>query len=188
MYVSNMTPATSVSVVDVKARKFIAEIETSGCNLVYPVGNRAFASLCGDGTVQVVSLDEQGNLKGRERSAKFFDPDKDPVTEKASRFGDTWLFILVRRLRSPGRVRRRQTEARQAVVVVHGEGTHRRMEDRRRTVQCRASESQPSVRDRASRADRTATKKPAKTCGRTISRHRRSSARSRCSPRRRIWD
>ncbi len=93
MYVSNMTPATSVSVVDVQARKFIAEIEISGCNLVYPVGNRAFASLCGDGTVQVVSLDEQGNLKGRERSAKFFDPDKDPVTEKASRFGNTWLFI-----------------------------------------------------------------------------------------------
>src|SRR4029434_5298602 len=44
LYVANMTPATSVSVVDVKARKFIAEIETSGCNLVYPVGNRAFAS------------------------------------------------------------------------------------------------------------------------------------------------
>jgi methylamine dehydrogenase heavy chain len=93
MYVANMTPATSVSVVDVKARKFVAEIEMSGCNLVYPIGNRAFASLCGDGTVQVVSLDDQGNLKGRERSEKFFDPDKDPVTEKASRFGNTWFYV-----------------------------------------------------------------------------------------------
>ena len=93
MFVANMTPATSVSVVDVVARKFVAEIEISGCNLVYPIGNRAFASLCGDGTLQVVTLDEQGNLKARDRSAKFFDPDKDPVTESASRFGNTWLFV-----------------------------------------------------------------------------------------------
>jgi len=93
VYVANMTPATSVSVVDVVARKFVTEIETSGCNLVYPIGNRAFASLCGDGTVQVVTLDDQGNLKGRAHSEKFFDPDKDPVTEKASRSGNTWLFF-----------------------------------------------------------------------------------------------
>ena len=93
MFVDNMTPATSVSVVDVAARKFVTEIEISGCNLVYPIGNRAFASLCGDGTVQVVMLDEQGNLRSRGRSEKFFDPDKDPVTEKASRFGNTWLFF-----------------------------------------------------------------------------------------------
>ncbi len=93
VYVDNMTPATSVTVVDVVARKFVEEIEISGCNLVYPVGNRAFASLCGDGTLQVVSLDDAGHLKDRARSAKFFDPDKDPVTEKASRFGNTWLFI-----------------------------------------------------------------------------------------------
>jgi methylamine dehydrogenase heavy chain len=93
VYVANMTPATSVSVVDVVARKFVTEIETSGCNLVYPIGNRAFASLCGDGTVQVVTLDDAGSLKGRAHSEKFFDPEKDPVTEKASRSGDTWLFF-----------------------------------------------------------------------------------------------
>jgi len=93
MYVDNMTPATSVSVVDVVARKFIEEIEISGCNLVYPVGNRAFASLCGDGTLQVVTLDDAGHLKSRAHSDKFFDPDKDPVTEKASRWGNTWLFF-----------------------------------------------------------------------------------------------
>jgi len=93
MYVVNMTPATSVSVVDVVARKFVEEVEISGCNLVYPVGNRAFASLCGDGTLQVVTLDDAGHLKGRAHSEKFFDPDKDPVTEKASRWGNTWLFF-----------------------------------------------------------------------------------------------
>ena len=93
LYVANMTPATSVSVVDVVARKFVEEIEISGCNLVYPVGNHAFASLCGDGTLQVVTLDDAGHLKGRAHSEKFFDPDTDPVTEKASRWGNTWLFF-----------------------------------------------------------------------------------------------
>ena len=91
--VDNMTPATSVSVVDVAAQRFVAEIEIAGCNLVYPTGARSFASLCGDGTLQQVVLDEQGNLKARDRSAKFFDPENDPVTEKASRYGATWLFI-----------------------------------------------------------------------------------------------
>ena len=95
MYVDNMTPATSVSVVDVIARKFSEEIEISGCNLVYPLGDRAFASLCGDGTLQVVTIDDAGHLKGRVHTEKFFDPDKDPLTEKASRWGNTWLFFSV---------------------------------------------------------------------------------------------
>ena len=93
VFVANMTPATSVSVVDVVAQKFVTEIETAGCSLVYPTGNRAFVSLCGDGTVLSVQLDEQGNLKSKAHSEKFFDPDKDPLTEKASRYGDTWLFF-----------------------------------------------------------------------------------------------
>jgi len=91
--VNNMTPATSVSVVDVTAQKFVTEIEISGCNLIYPTGNRSFVSLCGDGTLQRVALDEAGNLAARSRTAKFFDPDKDPITEKASRAGDTWYFV-----------------------------------------------------------------------------------------------
>jgi methylamine dehydrogenase heavy chain len=93
VYVANMTPATSVSVVDVTARRFVGEIEIAGCNLVYPTGNRSFATLCGDGTLGLIELDEQGNVKSKTHSAKFFDPDKDPLTEKASRYGDTWLFF-----------------------------------------------------------------------------------------------
>jgi methylamine dehydrogenase heavy chain len=93
VFVANMTPATSVSVVDVVARRFVTEIEIAGCNLVYPTGNRSFATLCGDGTLGLVQLDEQGNVKAKSRTAKFFDPEKDPLTEKASRVGDTWMFF-----------------------------------------------------------------------------------------------
>ena len=93
MFIANMTPATSVSIVDVGARRFVAEIEIAGCNLVYPTGARSFASLCGDGTLQLVQLDEQGNLVAKTHTEKFFDPNADPLTEKASRLGDTWLFF-----------------------------------------------------------------------------------------------
>jgi methylamine dehydrogenase heavy chain len=93
VYVANMTPATSVSVVDTKTKSFAEEIQTPGCALVYPTGPRSFASLCGDGTVLAVQLDANGHTEGRTRSVAFFDPVADPVTEKASRSGKTWYFI-----------------------------------------------------------------------------------------------
>jgi methylamine dehydrogenase heavy chain len=93
VYVANMTPASSVSVVDVAARTFVGEIETPGCALVYPTGPRSFASLCGDGTLATFVLDDAGAVVARGRTPKFFDPEADPVTEKASRLGATWLFV-----------------------------------------------------------------------------------------------
>jgi methylamine dehydrogenase heavy chain len=93
VYVANMTPATSVSVVDTHSRTLATEIETAGCTLVYPFGNRSFGSLCGDGTLQVLTVDDAGQLATRTRSKRFFDPDTDPVTEKAARLGDTWYYF-----------------------------------------------------------------------------------------------
>jgi len=93
VYVANMTPATSVSVVDTTSQQLASEIETAGCALVYPAGNRQFGTLCGDGTLQAITVDDSGNLAARARSDRFFDPDSDPLTEKAARFGNTWLFF-----------------------------------------------------------------------------------------------
>jgi methylamine dehydrogenase heavy chain len=93
VYVANMTPATSVSVVDTGSLTLTAEIETSGCALVYPAGARQFGSLCGDGTLQVVTLDDAGQLTARTRTARFFDPEADPLTEKAARRGNEWLYF-----------------------------------------------------------------------------------------------
>lgn len=91
--VFNMTPATSLSIVDVRARRFTAEIETPGCSLVYAAGPRRFFSLCGDGSALVVTIDEAGFEASKARTAPFFDPEKDPVTEKAVRIGSQWLFV-----------------------------------------------------------------------------------------------
>jgi len=91
-YVFNLTPATSVTVVDLDARVVSAEIATPGCSLVYPAGARRFAMLCMDGAMLVLDLDETGKEKSRLRTDPFFDPEEDPVIEKATRIGNRWFF------------------------------------------------------------------------------------------------
>jgi methylamine dehydrogenase heavy chain len=91
--VFNMTPATSLSIVDVVERRFAGEIQTPGCSLAYAAGPRRFLMLCTDGAPLSVSLDAHGREAGKRRGRPFFDPERDPVTEKAVRYGDTWLFV-----------------------------------------------------------------------------------------------
>ena len=91
--VFNMTPATSVSVVDLERRAFTGEIATPGCSLVYAAGARRFVSPCADGALLVVTLDASGREASKLRTRPFFDPHRDPVTEKAVRRGDEWLFV-----------------------------------------------------------------------------------------------
>ncbi len=82
--VYNFTPATSVSVIDLSAREFVGEIPIPGCALVYPMGGRAFSSLCSDGTMLTVLLDDNGAQASSSRTEAFFDVEADPVMEKAA--------------------------------------------------------------------------------------------------------
>jgi methylamine dehydrogenase heavy chain len=91
--VFNMTPATSVSVVDLEQRSFAAEIATPGCSLVYAAGARRFLLPCADGALLLVSLDEAGREASKIRTRPLVDPSSDPVTEKAVRSGDEWFFV-----------------------------------------------------------------------------------------------
>ncbi len=90
--VFNLTPATSLSIADLETRSFAGEISTPGCSLVYAAGARRFAMLCGDGALLLVTLDDAGRELSKIRSQPFFDPERDPVTEKPVRWGDRWLF------------------------------------------------------------------------------------------------
>jgi len=92
LLIYNFTPAQSVTVVDMRSRKFVGEIETAGCALVYPTGTRSFFSICGDGALLVTTLTDAGTLARHVRTAAFIDVVKDPVTEKGVRWRDTWLF------------------------------------------------------------------------------------------------
>jgi methylamine dehydrogenase heavy chain len=89
----NWTTGTSLSIVDVENRVFAGEVTTPGCSLVFAAGARRFFSICADGSIFIVVLDEAGHELRRSRSEPFFDPRQDPVTEKAVRYGDTWLFV-----------------------------------------------------------------------------------------------
>ncbi|MFT7460323.1 MAG: methylamine dehydrogenase heavy chain [Planctomycetota bacterium] len=93
MLVYNFTPAQTVSVVDVKQRRFLGEIETAGCALVYASGDRQFFSLCGDGGLLSVHLSEKGTTLRKYRSKPFFDAQNDPIQEDGVRVEDQWIFV-----------------------------------------------------------------------------------------------
>src|SRR5437867_1509615 len=93
MAVFNLTPQTSVSIVDVQARRFTSEIATPGCRLGYAAGARRFLMLCGNGAALSGALDGEGGGAGRERSEAVVVAQKVPVTEKAVLRGNEWLFV-----------------------------------------------------------------------------------------------
>jgi len=89
----NMTPAQSVSVVDVVDRKFRGEISTPGCAVIMPAGPRGFLMLCGDGTLQLITLDKNGKEAERVRSESFFNVEQDPVYDRVVRTSNGWMLI-----------------------------------------------------------------------------------------------
>ncbi len=95
LFVQNATPASTVSVVDLRERRAASEVATSGCWLALPVPSapNRFASLCGDGTIETVTLDARGAAASRTRSERLFDPDVDPIFVHAETIGDRFFFV-----------------------------------------------------------------------------------------------
>ena len=91
--VFNLTPATSLSIVDTERLEFVVEISTPGCSLVYGAGERRYVMLCANGGLLTVTLDEEGGELSKVRTEGFFDPEVDPVREGGVRYGDEWLFV-----------------------------------------------------------------------------------------------
>jgi methylamine dehydrogenase heavy chain len=71
LYIYNFTPSTSITVVDVTKQEVVNEISINGCVLNYPSGDRRFASICGDGSLQTITLDDNGKEIDRAKT-KFF--------------------------------------------------------------------------------------------------------------------
>jgi methylamine dehydrogenase heavy chain len=93
LLVQNFTPAQTISIVDLEASKFVAEVETPGCASIYAAGERDFYSTCGDGGFFHLRLDNDGHAILRERIAPVFDPINDFLTTEASRLGNSWYFV-----------------------------------------------------------------------------------------------
>jgi methylamine dehydrogenase heavy chain len=92
LLIYNFTPAQSITVVDTRRRRFAGEIETPGCALAYPTGPQSFFSICADGALLDVHLDDSGRVSSRVHTRQVFDVSSDPVTEKGVRLGSRWLF------------------------------------------------------------------------------------------------
>jgi methylamine dehydrogenase heavy chain len=92
LMIYNFTPAQSVTVVDTTTNRFAGEVQTAGCALAYPTGPRSFFSVCGDGALLLVVLDEKGRAQTH-RTEPLFPLANDPVTEKPVRLGHTWYFV-----------------------------------------------------------------------------------------------
>lgn len=92
LYVSNITPSTSVTVIDTAAKKVVGEIDTDGCVLAYPTGNDRFSALCESGKALTVKLDASGKEASRKLSEAFIDVDHDPAFVNAVRDGNKYVF------------------------------------------------------------------------------------------------
>jgi methylamine dehydrogenase heavy chain len=95
LFSQNSTPASSVEVVDMQAKKSLGDIPLPGCWGIYPSQSNPnrFSALCGDGTIATVTLDSNGGVGSRTTTQKVFDPDKDAWFMSGEQKGDTYYFV-----------------------------------------------------------------------------------------------
>ena len=79
LYVTNLSPAASYTVVDAVKRAVVGEIDSDGCVLAIPSLARRVSSLCENGRLLSVTLDDAGHEAARQASAPFFNADRDPI-------------------------------------------------------------------------------------------------------------
>ena len=96
--IANFTPAQSVSVVDLDARKVLGEIDLPGCSQVYPTGARGFSSFCADGSLFSVALDETGKAVSSATIKAVQDIDHQALFSTPAWVGKTAWFVSQRGL------------------------------------------------------------------------------------------
>jgi methylamine dehydrogenase heavy chain len=90
----NLTPATSVTAVDLQNKKVAGEIQTPGCSEVLILGAREFASVCADGSMLITQFDDSAKTTDQKRTAKpFFDVEKDPVFQLPAMIDKKAYFV-----------------------------------------------------------------------------------------------
>ncbi len=90
----NLTPATSVTAVDLENKKVAGEIQTPGCSEVLILGDREFASVCADGSMLTTDFDDSAKVTTQKRTAKpFFDVEKDPVFQLPAMIDKKAYFV-----------------------------------------------------------------------------------------------
>ncbi len=95
LFIQNATPATSITVVDLKERRVTAEFANPGCWGVLPWPNkpRRVTSICGDGTTTNFDINDKGELAATTAGPAFFKPDVDPVFMHYEAIDDRLIFV-----------------------------------------------------------------------------------------------
>ncbi|MFC7047641.1 amine dehydrogenase large subunit [Emcibacter nanhaiensis] len=88
----NFTPAASVYVIDIAARKIVNEIPIPGCSLVYPTGKQGFATMCGNGTFMSLALGDDGQISEKEVTESFNDIDNNAMFMKMGQIDGVAYF------------------------------------------------------------------------------------------------
>lgn len=91
--IANFTPAQSVTVVDLEARKVLGDIDLPGCSMIYPTGERGFTTLCADGTMTTLQLGPNGALASSTNVDTTIDIDGQPLFAMPAMVGSTAWFV-----------------------------------------------------------------------------------------------
>ena len=79
LYLANLSPAASFSIIDVTKNAIVGDIDTDGCVQVIPSGKRRVSSLCENGRLLTITHDDSGAETARSVSQPFFNIDRDPI-------------------------------------------------------------------------------------------------------------
>lgn len=92
-FVQNATPASSITIVDLKAGKVLEELPTPGCWGIFPAATGSnFITMCGDGSLMSYGL-KDGKFAEIATTADVFDPDGDALFSTGVRTGETNAFV-----------------------------------------------------------------------------------------------
>ena len=91
--IANFTPAQSVTVVDLQARKVLGDIDLPGCSMIYPTGERGFTTLCADGTMTTLQLAADGTLASSTNVETTVDIDGQPLFAMPAMVGPVAWFV-----------------------------------------------------------------------------------------------
>ena len=85
LYLANLSPAASLSIIDVAKNAVVGELDTDGCVQVIPSGKRRVSALCENGRLLTITHDEAGAETARSVSQPFFNVDRDPIYVQGAR-------------------------------------------------------------------------------------------------------
>lgn len=95
-FLFGFTPAAYIKILDLKGRRMLSEIPIPGCALAYPTGARGFSTLCNDGTMLSITLDDKGQVASQTATKAFNDLTDNPLFNQPAMVGSVAYFASLK--------------------------------------------------------------------------------------------